>query len=87
MKALGMVRKIDQLGRIVIPKEIRDAQGWDEGQPMEMFMVEDNLLLRGYGRDREKTAILHELELAQTVTEDKKIKKAIQTAMDYISKG
>ncbi|HLR59640.1 MAG TPA: AbrB family transcriptional regulator, partial [Pseudogracilibacillus sp.] len=38
MKALGIVRKIDDLGRVVIPKEVRISQGWEPGHSMEMFM-------------------------------------------------
>ena len=36
-KALGIIRKLDGLGRIVIPMEFRRAYGWEEGQASEMF--------------------------------------------------
>lgn len=49
MKAIGIVRKLDELGRVVIPKEIRKQNGWKEGQPVEMFTEKDQLILRGYG--------------------------------------
>ena len=38
MKATGIVRRIDDLGRIVIPKEIRGTMGIKEGDPIEMFI-------------------------------------------------
>jgi AbrB family looped-hinge helix DNA binding protein len=58
MKALGIVRKIDDLGRLVIPKEVRDRQGWSSGQPMEMFMSDEGLVIRGYeDRDQKHNAI------------------------------
>lgn len=41
MKATGMIRKIDDLGRVVIPKEIRKTLRIREGDPME-FYVEKN---------------------------------------------
>ena len=41
MKATGMIRKIDDLGRIVIPKEIRKTLRIREGDPMEIY-VEKN---------------------------------------------
>ena len=41
MKATGMIRKIDDLGRVVIPKEIRKTLRIREGDPMEIF-VEKN---------------------------------------------
>ena len=38
MKATGIVRRIDDLGRIVIPKEIRRTMRIREGDPLEIFM-------------------------------------------------
>ena len=37
MKATGIVRRIDELGRVVIPKEIRRTQRIREGDPLEIF--------------------------------------------------
>ena len=37
MKATGVVRRIDDLGRIVIPKEIRRTLRLKEGDPIEIF--------------------------------------------------
>lgn len=41
MKATGIVRRIDDLGRIVIPKEIRRAMRIKEGDPLEIFTTSD----------------------------------------------
>lgn len=41
MKATGIVRRIDDLGRIVIPKEIRQRCHIKEGDPLEIFVSED----------------------------------------------
>lgn len=41
MKATGIVRKIDELGRIVIPKEIRRTMRIREGDPLEIFTEKD----------------------------------------------
>jgi transcriptional pleiotropic regulator of transition state genes len=38
MKATGIVRRIDDLGRIVIPKEIRRVNDIAEGDPMEIYV-------------------------------------------------
>ncbi len=38
MKATGIVRRIDDLGRVVIPKEIRRILRVREGDPLEIFV-------------------------------------------------
>lgn len=48
MRETGMVRKIDDLGRIVIPKEIRRQLGIKEGDSLEIFINEDEIVLRKY---------------------------------------
>ena len=46
MKATGMIRRIDELGRIVIPKEIRKSLRMKEGTPIEIFMGgEEDIIL------------------------------------------
>ena len=41
MKATGIVRRIDDLGRVVIPKEIRRTMRIREGDPLEIFTDKD----------------------------------------------
>ena len=41
MKATGIVRRIDDLGRVVIPKEIRRTMRIREGDPLEIFTSND----------------------------------------------
>ena len=53
MKATGIVRRIDELGRIVIPKEIRRVLRIREGDPIEVFTDEDAIVLKKYARIRE----------------------------------
>lgn len=49
MKATGIVRRIDDLGRIVIPKEIRRTIGIHEGEPLEIFIGgDDTICFRKY---------------------------------------
>lgn len=45
MKATGIVRRIDDLGRVVIPKEIRRTTGLREGDPLEIFLGEDGAVV------------------------------------------
>lgn len=45
MKATGIVRRIDDLGRIVIPKEIRRTLRIREGDPLEIFTERDGTII------------------------------------------
>ena len=51
MKATGVVRRIDDLGRVVIPKEIRRAIGIREGDPLEICVERNRVVLRKYSYD------------------------------------
>lgn len=48
MKATGIVRRIDDLGRVVIPKEIRRTMGIKEGDPLELFVNGEQVIFRKY---------------------------------------
>lgn len=48
MKSTGIVRKIDDLGRIVIPKEIRKTHGINEGDPLEICIDGNRIVLQKY---------------------------------------
>lgn len=48
MKATGIVRRIDDLGRVVIPKEIRRTMAIREGDPLEIYTTDGGVLFRKY---------------------------------------
>lgn len=48
MKSIGVVRKIDNLGRIVIPKELRRILSIDIKDQLEIFIDKDMIILRKY---------------------------------------
>lgn len=48
MKATGIVRRIDDLGRVVIPKEIRRTMAIREGDPLEIYTTDSGVLFRKY---------------------------------------
>lgn len=56
MKATGIVRKTDQLGRIVIPMELRKKMGIHENDPLEIFVDEETIILQKY--QPEKTCMI-----------------------------
>lgn len=48
MKATGIVRRIDDLGRVVIPKEIRRSLKIREGDPLEIFIENNGVYFQKY---------------------------------------
>lgn len=48
MKSTGIVRRIDDLGRIVIPKELRKVYNIEEGEPLEIFTEDDKIIFRKF---------------------------------------
>ena len=48
MKSTGIVRKIDSLGRIVIPKELRGTLDINIGDSLEIFVENEKIILRKY---------------------------------------
>lgn len=47
-KATGIVRRVDDLGRVVIPKELRRVYGIADGDPVEIFTTGEEIVLRKY---------------------------------------
>ena len=45
MKSTGLVRRIDDLGRVVIPKEIRRTYGINNGDPLEIFTDNEGFII------------------------------------------
>ena len=48
MKATGIVRRVDELGRVVIPKELRRTIGIKEGDPLEIYVDGKDVIFRRY---------------------------------------
>lgn len=48
MKSTGMVRKVDELGRIVLPIEIRKTLDIEQRDALEIFVDEDRIVLQKY---------------------------------------
>ena len=48
MKSTGIVRKVDELGRVVIPIELRRTLGIDIKDALEIFTSDDTIILRKY---------------------------------------
>jgi transcriptional pleiotropic regulator of transition state genes len=48
MKSTGIVRKLDELGRVVIPKEIRNKLDIEEKDPIEIYIDGTSIVLRKF---------------------------------------
>jgi transcriptional pleiotropic regulator of transition state genes len=48
MKATGITRKVDELGRVVLPIGLRRNLGIDKKDPLEIFVDGDKIILRKY---------------------------------------
>ena len=64
MKATGIIRRIDDLGRVVIPREIRRNARIVEGDPLEIFVEGDMVCFKKY---RTEVALLSEINCVDEV--------------------
>lgn len=48
MKSTGIIRKVDELGRIVLPKEMRTTFDIKERDPLEIYVDGDSIILKKY---------------------------------------
>ena len=48
MKSTGITRKIDELGRIVLPIELRKKMGIEQHDPIEIYVDGDSIILKKY---------------------------------------
>ena len=70
MKATGIVRRIDDLGRVVVPKEIRRILRIREGDPLEIYTGNDGeVILKKYSPIRDMSKIAKEFsEIAASIS-------------------
>ncbi|WP_026287410.1 MULTISPECIES: stage V sporulation protein T [Gracilibacillus] len=96
MKATGIVRRIDDLGRVVIPKEIRRTLRIREGDPLEIFVDRDGeVILKKYSPISElgdfateyAEALFDSLDLSVLISDrDEIIAVAGESKKDYLGK-
>ncbi len=96
MKATGIVRRIDDLGRVVIPKEIRRTLRIREGDPLEIFVDRDGeVILKKYSPISElgdfateyAEALFDSLDLSILISDrDEYIAVAGESKKDYLGK-
>lgn len=64
MKATGIIRRIDDLGRVVIPRNVRKTMGIREGDPLEIYTdpVDKTVCFKRYTPLSEHADTLNQLE-------------------------
>ncbi len=74
MKSTGVIRRIDELGRIVLPKEIRRNLGIRDGENLEIFVEDDQIVLKKYSKIKDYAETINTIcELVSTVYDVKMI--------------
>ena len=85
MKATGIVRRIDELGRVVIPKEIRRTQRIRRGDPLEIFTTGDGEVIF------KKYSPVGELQGGAVQYADRSVSQPLERVMEsrkpYLSEG
>jgi len=61
MKSTGIIRRIDELGRIVIPKEIRNSLRLKSGESLEIFVTEEIITMRKFSMMNKISDLAQEL--------------------------
>lgn len=84
MRATGIIRRTDDLGRVVIPKEIRKSVGIAEGTPIEMFTIPEGIVLRKYNTGRELSKIVTMLSTAVDCSADDLTEEKLSTIRQHI---
>ncbi len=77
IKATGIVRNIDELGRLVLPKELRNTMQIQPGDPLEIYVEEDSIILKKY----QPTCVFCDSSENLTDFGEKKVCKACIDAM------
>lgn len=62
MKSTGIARKVDELGRVVIPIELRRTLGIEERDALEIFVDGNQIILQKYQPNVEKQEVIKALE-------------------------
>lgn len=62
MKMIGMTRKIDELGRVVLPKELRRTFDIQERDPVEIYVMEDKIMIKKFIEGNPVSGIVRKID-------------------------
>ncbi|WP_082235004.1 AbrB/MazE/SpoVT family DNA-binding domain-containing protein [Halobacillus massiliensis] len=84
MKSTGIVRKVDMLGRIVVPKELRTSLNIEVNDPVEIYTEGDMVVLKKYQASEEKKSIVQDLQTLLDNTSEAHKKEILERVKEYI---
>ena len=84
MKSTGIVRNVDDLGRVTLPKELRRQLGIKEKDQIEIFTNEDQIILQKYKPNSEKDEVTAELEKLVAAAKSKEAIDVLKRAIKLI---
>ena len=96
MRATGIVRRIDDLGRVVIPREIRRSLGIREGDALEIYTEKNQVIFQRYmpqySADIQNVVEYLQDEMANSTDTDERIRldellKKTRALMDELKKA
>ena len=86
MKATGIVRRIDELGRVVIPKEIRRTQRIRRGDPLEIFTTgEGEVIFKKYSPVGELHGVA--VQYVEVLSVSQPLERVMESRKPYLSEG
>lgn len=91
MQATGITRRIDDLGRIVLPREIRRTLNIKENSPMEIFLTSDKkglvLIPYRYGIKEELEALENKMKQDISFEDERKVHSALTTIFNILEEN
>lgn len=64
MKTTGIIRRVDELGRIMLPKDVRRQMQIGEYTPLEIFVSDEGILLKKYSPEKPLADMVRQLRVS-----------------------
>jgi len=84
LKSTGIVRSVDNLGRVVIPAELRNTLGIDKQDPLEIYINNDKIILKKYQPNIEKDEVITNLQKMAAGAKNPNVLETIERAIKLI---
>ena len=82
-----MTRNVDELGRVVLPIELRRTLGIEPKDALEIFVDGEHVILRKYRSNEDKLDIMKELDNVLKYSNNPHVHEIINNAKDFIKKA